>query len=335
MRAFDVIRAWGRILAGQRPSLSIEVTRECPLRCPGCYAYGPNHLGGGTTLRELSDFKGQRLVDGVLDVVNRYRPLHLSLVGGDPLVRYRELETLVPVLIRRGIHVQIVTSAFRALPAAWARTKNLNVAVSIDGLPAENNVRRPPATYERILENIAGQHVTVHCTITGQMMKQDRYLERFLQFWSPRAEIRRIWFSIFTPQEGDDVPEMLTRQERRRVVSELLDLRQRYPKLDMRKGVIEAFNAPPSSPDQCVFAQTTQTISADLRTSIQPCQFGGQPDCASCGCFASMGCAAVANHRLFGWLPIGPIFWASRRFGQASPFRTAVPEPAVEFRILQ
>ena len=41
-----IISAWGRILAGYTPSLSIEITRECPLRCPGCYAYGDDHLGG-------------------------------------------------------------------------------------------------------------------------------------------------------------------------------------------------------------------------------------------------------------------------------------------------
>src|SRR4029077_3583356 len=104
----DIVKAWGRILNGERPSLSIEITRECPLRCPGCYAYEDGHLGGGITLRGLRDRKGQELVDGVLEVVDGLRPLHLSLVGGDPLVRYRELETMVPLLLIRGIHVQIV-----------------------------------------------------------------------------------------------------------------------------------------------------------------------------------------------------------------------------------
>ena len=50
-----VVRAWGKILVGYRPNLSIEITRECPLRCPGCYAYGDEHLGGSVTLRELRD----------------------------------------------------------------------------------------------------------------------------------------------------------------------------------------------------------------------------------------------------------------------------------------
>ncbi len=116
----EIIKAWGKILRGERPSLSLEITRECPLRCPGCYAYDSAHLGdGGLTLRDLRDLKGQALVDRVLAIVEKVKPLHLSLVGGDPLVRYRELQTLVPQLLARGIHVQIVTSAFREIPAEW------------------------------------------------------------------------------------------------------------------------------------------------------------------------------------------------------------------------
>src|SRR4030081_2043505 len=101
-----ILSAWGRILKGYRPALSIEITRECPLQCPGCYAYGEQHLGGEITLREVRDYKGQEVVDGVLGLVARHRPLHVSLVGGEPLVRYRELNTLLPILAERGIYTQ-------------------------------------------------------------------------------------------------------------------------------------------------------------------------------------------------------------------------------------
>src|ERR1700692_840011 len=133
MKTSEILSAWQKILKGERPSLSIEITRECPLNCPGCYAYDDAHLGGGETLRGLSDRRGQELIDGVLEVVERLRPLHLSIVGGDPLVRYRELEVLIPLLIGRGIHVQLVTSAFRPLASAWATLAHMNVVVSIDG----------------------------------------------------------------------------------------------------------------------------------------------------------------------------------------------------------
>ena len=50
-----ILSAWGRILTGHTPVLSIEITRECPLRCPGCYAYGDDHIGGGVTLRGAAE----------------------------------------------------------------------------------------------------------------------------------------------------------------------------------------------------------------------------------------------------------------------------------------
>ena len=114
-----ILTAWGRILTGYNPALSIEITRECPLRCPGCYAYGDDHLGGDLTLREVRDYKGQALIDGVLALVDLHRPLHVSIVGGEPLVRFRELNELLPVLDRRGLHVQLVTSAVREIPKPW------------------------------------------------------------------------------------------------------------------------------------------------------------------------------------------------------------------------
>src|SRR3954470_11396187 len=115
MHITHVLRAWKTILHGRAPSLSIEITRECPLRCPGCYAYDDAHLGGGATLRSLADRKGEDLISSVLELVERKRPLHLSIVGGDPLVRHRELDVLLPQLVERGIHVQVVTSAFRPI----------------------------------------------------------------------------------------------------------------------------------------------------------------------------------------------------------------------------
>jgi MoaA/NifB/PqqE/SkfB family radical SAM enzyme len=316
LKTTEVIRAWGKILKGERPSLSIEITRECPLRCPGCYAYEDAHLAGGATLRSLVDRKGRELVDGVLELVDRLRPLHLSIVGGDPLVRYRELEEMIPALLVRGIHVQVVTSAFRPLAPAWAGLPRFNVVVSIDGLQPEHDIRRAPATYDRILRNIAGQNITIHCTVTGQMMKRAGYLREFLEFWSPRTEIRKIWFSLFTPQKGDRLPEMLLPEERERAIADMMVLRKEFSKLDMPEGVLRQFAAPPQNPEECVFALTTRTLSADLTTKVVPCQFGGNPDCSSCGCIASMGLAAVAAYKLGGVIPVGAIFRASTRIGQ-------------------
>ena len=316
MQTKEVVQAWGKILTGRKPSLSIEITRECPLRCPGCYAYADGHVGESRNLRDLADYKSDALVREVLRVVDEYRPLHLSIVGGDPLVRFRELSMLVPELQKRDIFVQIVTSAFREIPSAWARIPKLGIVVSIDGLQPEHDARRKPATYDRILKNIAGHRITIHCTITSQMMQRPGYLEEFLQFWSARDEIRKIWMSIFTPQIGERSAEILSPSQRISCIAELLRLRNIYPKLDMYDAQIREFGNPPSSPDECIFAQTTTTISADLKTRVVPCQLGGNPDCSQCGCVASMGLAAVGHHRVGLGVTAGKLFWISNSVGR-------------------
>jgi MoaA/NifB/PqqE/SkfB family radical SAM enzyme len=315
LRVKTLFQTWARILRGSVPTLSLEITKECPLRCPGCYAYEDAHLGpAATNLRSLSDFKGDELISRVLQLVEKYQPMHLSIVGGDPLVRYRELEVLLPQLVERT-KVQVVTSAFRQIPVAWATLPNLQISVSIDGLRPEHDVRRAPATYDRIIRNIEGQHATVHCTITSAMVKRDEYIEEFVDFWSASPNVEKIWMSIFSPQRGATDPEILSAEERRRVVEILSRLRESKPKLDMPALVIREFLRPPESPERCIFAQTTRSISADFKTPVVPCQFGGDPDCSQCGCLASMGLAAVGNHKLVGPVTLGDVMRTSQAIG--------------------
>jgi len=320
MKKRDIFRGWGRILSGHHPMLSVEITRECPLRCPGCYAYQPEHLGDLGPLRTLADYKGQQLIDGLLALVRRRRPLHLSIVGGEPLVRFRELEVLLPQLDRMGVEVQLVTSAVRTIPPEWAKIEALHLVVSIDGLQPDHDVRRAPATYERILRNIEGHSITVHCTITHQMASKDaagaRYFEEFLSFWSARPEVRKIWFSIFTPQIGEVATEILPPDEREAVLEEIARLRPLFPKLYMPNVVLEGYRRPPKSPKECIFARTTFSITADLEGRITPCQFGGNPDCSQCGCIASAGLKSIGDYQLFGVLPVKSIFFASDRVGR-------------------
>src|SRR5213593_3624950 len=65
MTKADILPAWDCILRGYTPLLPIEITKECPLRCPGCYAYEPGHLKDGITLRQMADLRGGALVNGV------------------------------------------------------------------------------------------------------------------------------------------------------------------------------------------------------------------------------------------------------------------------------
>jgi organic radical activating enzyme len=293
--------------------MSIEITRKCPLSCPGCYAFSKDHLEMPMT--QLHEFEGTPLVDGILSLVDLHKPLHLSLVGGEPLVRRREITQLLPELDRRGVHTQIVTSAVRPIPAEWRSFRRINLVASIDGLQPEHDKRRTPATYDRILQNIRGHAITVHCTVTRQMTRREGYLREFVDFWANQPEVRKIWISLYTPQVNEMSAEMLPQDVRERVISELMVLKDVFAKLELPSGLLQSYRKPPAHPGLCVFARTTQTISADLSTRVKPCQIGGRPDCSQCGCIAAAALEAVNRHRLPIGIRTGAIYDISHRLG--------------------
>ena len=61
----------------------------------------------------------RRLVQGILRLVDKHDPLQLSLVGGEPMMRRRELSQLLPILSARGIYTMVVTSGVIPIPVEW------------------------------------------------------------------------------------------------------------------------------------------------------------------------------------------------------------------------
>lgn len=297
--------------------LSIEITRECPLSCPGCYAYGDSHLGGETTLRELSDFRGDALVEGVLELVRRHKPMHVSLVGGEPMIRHRELGRILPALSGMGVFAMVVTSGVIAIPPEWMEIPRLRVAVSVDGLPEHHDERRKPATYDRILKNVAGRSVNVHWVITRPMLSRGSYLEEYVAFWNAQAEVDHIWVSLYSPQIGEESAERLTPQDRERVARELPRLGRTYRKLLVPEGMGRAFVSPPKNPDECLFSKMSMNYSADLRTHVEPCVFGGTPDCSQCGCSISSALHWIRDVKIAGPVKVGHLVQASLSVGSA------------------
>jgi MoaA/NifB/PqqE/SkfB family radical SAM enzyme len=329
IRPREIFSAWWNILNGRVPLLSIEITRECPLSCPGCYAYGDTHLSGGVTLRDLTDLRGDALVNGVLDLVRRHKPIHVSLVGGEPLVRHRELDRILPELSKMGVYSLVVTSAVIPIPAAWMNLPRVRVAVSVDGLAEDHDIRRKPATYERILQNIAGRDVNIHWVITKPMMTRCGYLDDYVSFWSARPEVNRIWVSVYTPQIGEQSVETLTPADRVELARQLPRIKQRFPKFLMTEGVAAAFVNPPENPKACLFAQMSANYSADLRSRVEPCVFGGAPDCSQCGCAISSGLHWIRTVPVVGPLKIDHFVRGSIAIGRfANRLRRRSPKPA-------
>lgn len=329
MKSRDVVNAWGRILTGSMPLLSIEITRECPLSCPGCYAYNDTHLGGDVVLRDLADFRGDDLVEGVVGLVKKHRPLHVSLVGGEPMIRHRELSRILPQLVDLNVWPMVVTSAVIRIPPEWTANEKIRVTVSVDGLPVHHDVRRKPATYDRILKNIKDCKVNVHLTVTQPMMERDDYLDEYFTFWSDRPETRSIWMSTYTPQVGEQAPEMLTVESKQRLISKIPEWKKRYPKLLMFSKSGVAFAKPPENPHQCTFATMSANYSADLKTRVEPCIFGGTPDCSQCGCAISIAMHCLQDYKLKGPLKAGHFMRGSMKIGAfVNGFRKESVKPA-------
>jgi organic radical activating enzyme len=325
----EVLTAWGRILTGSVPLLSIEITRACPLTCPGCYAFGDTHLGGEITLRDLTDKRGDALVEGVLDLVRKHKPMHVSLVGGEPMIRHRELSRILPSLGEMRVFALVVTSGVISIPPEWMKIPRLRVAVSVDGLPEHHDIRRKPATYERILKNIDGREVNIHWVITRPMLQRPGYLEEYVSFWSARREVNRIWVSVYTPQIGEQSAEALAPADRAALARELPLLQTHYPKLLFNDDLAKAFLRPPSNPEDCLFAKMSANYSADLQSRVEPCVFGGSPDCSQCGCAISTGLHWVRTVKVAGPAKVNHFIGASIRLGRfVNRLRSSPTEPS-------
>ena len=266
-------------------------------------------------MRDLADARGDALIDGVLHLVHKHRPMHVSLVGGEPLIRHRELSAILPALSAEKVFTLVVTSGVIPIPIEWMNLPRVRVAVSVDGLPEHHDVRRKPATYERILKNIAEREVNIHWVITGPMLERASYFEEYVSFWNARPEVNLIWVSFYTPQKDERSAEMLTAADRGFAVGKLSALEKHYPKLLFPRGLAQAFLRPPENPDDCLFAKMSANYSADLRTRVEPCVFGGTPDCSQCGCMASTGLHWIRHVRVVGRLKVGDFVGASVRIG--------------------
>jgi hypothetical protein len=93
---------------------------------------------------------------------------------------------------------------------------------------------------------------------------------------------------------------MLGPQDRKPIARELPALAKRYPKLLMNEGIARTILRPPSNPDDCLFPKMSANYSADLKSRVEPCVFGGVPDCSQCGCAISSGLHWVKPIKLAG-----------------------------------
>ncbi len=88
-----------------------------------------------------------------------------------------------------------------------------------------------------------------------------------MAFWSGRPEVNRIWASLYTPQLGEQSPEMLGPQDREAIARELPALSKKYPKLLINESFSRTIPRPPNNPGDCLFSKMSANYSADLKAA--------------------------------------------------------------------
>ncbi len=158
--------------------------------------------------------------------------------------------------------------------------------------------------------------------------------------------MNRIWVSLYSPQTGEQSDEMLMPDDRRTLARELLPLRKIYLKLLINEGIAQAFVHPPRDPQECLFAKMSTNYSADLRTRVEPCVFGGTPDCTQCGCAISSGLHSMRTVKVAGPLKMDHLIRSSigigllanrfrRRFAPPARWHSAPPQPGQNTGLVQ
>jgi len=167
----------------------------------------------------------------------------------------------------------------------------------------------------------------VHWTITRPMLERDGYVEEYIRFWSERPQVNFIWVSTYSPQKGEDTAEMLRPEHYERLIGAVPELRRRYPKFLFNAGIASTLLAPPRDPDDCIFSKMSVNYTADLRTRVEPCIFGGDPDCSRCGCAISSALHWIGHRKVAGPLTVGHLVRGSVRVGKfAASLRPGVRE---------
>ena len=65
-----------------------------------------------------------------------------------------------------------------------------------------------------------------------------------------------------------------------------------------------------------MFAKLSANYSADLETRVEPCVFGGTPDCSQCGCAISTGLHWVRDIKMAGPVKVDHFISSSVKIGR-------------------
>jgi MoaA/NifB/PqqE/SkfB family radical SAM enzyme len=267
---------------------SIDVSKECNLRCRHCYFFE-------------QDYDGELTVDEWIDKLEKLRAttsrrewpfFQCTWVGGEPLIRKE--------LIERGRkyfrHNTVVTNGTIPLPH-WP---DVHFYISIDGDEATHeHIRKKKGIYQRAMRNVA-EHPELEVTIAYCITRDNAHcIEQAVVDWA-NAGASRMTFDFYTPIETIAEPLFLPLDERDRVLDTLLELKAIYGDffvLPERAFRLMKSDVCKQVTDHCLFAQKSFAFGP-TGAPKEKCMMGPKADCDRCGCVVPFYLASLVDRKL-------------------------------------
>jgi MoaA/NifB/PqqE/SkfB family radical SAM enzyme len=269
---------------------SIDVTKECNLRCKHCYffeqeeAYGDDDLAVDAWEEKLKALKAEKKPW-------EFPFLQCTWVGGEPLVRKKLIERC-----RKYFRYNtVVTNGTIPLPD-WP---DVNWYISIDGDEEMHEfIRNKKGIYKRAIRNIQ-EHPNLKVTIAYCITKQNAHcVEQAVIDWE-RAGAAHMTFDFYTPIETINHDLWMDFPERDRMLDKLIALKRIYGDffiLPERAFTLMKGENCKQVTDNCLFAKKSFAFGPQGQLK-EKCMMGPKADCDRCGCVVPFYMASLVDRK--------------------------------------
>ena len=207
-----LVSAWGRILRRLHPGAFHRDHPGVPAAVPGLLRLRRRAPAAARRrCAQLGDYKGDELVERTLALVREHRPLHLSIIGGEPLVRFRELDEILPACwppghLHAGRHQRRAADPGRVGrdPEAEDRGVDRRPAARTRCAARAGDLRADPEAHRG-----GADHRALHGHAPAGAAARLPARVRAHVVGGARVT-RQIWVSLYTPQIGEVSEERLT-----------------------------------------------------------------------------------------------------------------------------
>ncbi len=241
----------------------ITVTNQCNLQCRHCRI-------ASRGIKNLSFKEAIAAIDSFYNEGGRT----LYLQGGEPFIWHdgkHNLDDIVDYSHKIGFFTSIIYTN-GTIPI---KTSADTVFISIDGLEKTHNFLRGK-TFNRIMKNIhESKHPSLYINFTINNYNKNE-IRDFCEFINDIKQIRGIFFYFHTPYYGfDDL--YIQPDERKNILLNLLDYRQKYKILNSQAGLKSAVRNDWKRPlDICRVYEKGNTYKC--------CRYPDDPElCRNCG----------------------------------------------------